>query len=73
VAITVIDELHAKPGRRDELRGVLESLIATQGPGQDGFLRSTARADEQLDPAQAMRVRSSSTTSLTATAMAPVS
>jgi len=41
VAITVIVELHAKPGRRDELRGVLESLIATQGPGQDGFLGST--------------------------------
>ena len=41
MAITVIVELHAKPGRRDELRGVLESLIATQGPGQDGFLGST--------------------------------
>jgi len=41
VAITVIVELHAKPGRRDELRGVLECLIATQGPGQDGFLGST--------------------------------
>jgi hypothetical protein len=41
VAITVIVELHAKPGRRDELRGVLESLIATQGPGQDGFQGST--------------------------------
>ena len=41
MAITVIVELHAKPGRRDELGGVLESLIATQGPGQDGFLGST--------------------------------
>jgi quinol monooxygenase YgiN len=41
MAITVIVELHAKPGRRDELKGVLESLIATQGPDQDGFLGST--------------------------------
>jgi quinol monooxygenase YgiN len=41
VAIKVIVELQAKPGRRDELKGVLESLIAAQGPGQDGFLGST--------------------------------
>ena len=41
MAIKVIVELQAKPGRRDELKGVLESLIAAQGPGQDGFLGST--------------------------------
>jgi quinol monooxygenase YgiN len=41
MAIKVIVELQAKPGRRDELNRVLESLIATQGPGQDGFLGST--------------------------------
>jgi quinol monooxygenase YgiN len=41
VAIKVIVELQAKPGRRDELKSVLESLIAAQGPGQDGFLGST--------------------------------
>ncbi len=41
MAIKVIVELQAKPGRRDELKRVLESLIATQGPGQDGFLGST--------------------------------
>jgi quinol monooxygenase YgiN len=41
VAIKVIVELQAKPGRRDELKCVIESLIATQGPGQDGFLDST--------------------------------
>jgi quinol monooxygenase YgiN len=41
VAIKVIIELQAKPGLRDELQGVLESLIAAQGPGQDGFLGST--------------------------------
>jgi quinol monooxygenase YgiN len=41
VAIKVIVELHAKHGRRDDLKRELESLIATQGPGQDGFLGST--------------------------------
>jgi quinol monooxygenase YgiN len=41
VAIKVIVELQAKPGLRDELKDVLESLIAAQGPGQDGFLGST--------------------------------
>ena len=41
VAIKVIVELQAKRGRRDELQRVLESLIATSGPGQDGFLGST--------------------------------
>ena len=38
MAIKVIVELQAKPGRRDDLRRVLESLIATSAPGQDGFL-----------------------------------
>jgi quinol monooxygenase YgiN len=41
MAIKVIVELQAKSGRRDELKHVLESLITTQGPGQDGFLGST--------------------------------
>jgi quinol monooxygenase YgiN len=41
VAIKVIVELHAKPGRRDELTHALKSLIATHGLGQDGFLGST--------------------------------
>jgi quinol monooxygenase YgiN len=41
MAIKVIVELQAKPGRRDELKHVLESLIATQGPDQNGFLGST--------------------------------
>ena len=39
--IKVIVELRAKPGRRTELKSVLESMIATQGPGQHGFLGST--------------------------------
>jgi len=41
VAIKVIVELQAKPGRRDKLQRLLESLIATQGPGRHGFLGST--------------------------------
>jgi quinol monooxygenase YgiN len=41
MAIKVIVELQAKPGRRDELKRALESLIATSVPGQDGFLGST--------------------------------
>jgi quinol monooxygenase YgiN len=41
MAIKVIVELHAAPGRRDELKDLLESLIAAQGPSQRGFLGST--------------------------------
>jgi quinol monooxygenase YgiN len=41
MAIKVIVELQAKPGRRDELRSLLESLIASAAPGQLGFLGST--------------------------------
>ena len=39
--IKVIVELKAAPGRRDELKSLLESLVATQGPEQRGFLGST--------------------------------
>jgi quinol monooxygenase YgiN len=41
MAIRVIVELQAKTGRRNELKGLLESMIATQGPSQRGFLGST--------------------------------
>jgi quinol monooxygenase YgiN len=41
MAIKVIVELKAKPGHRDALKRLLESLIATQGQGQHGFLGST--------------------------------
>jgi quinol monooxygenase YgiN len=41
VAIKVIVELKAQPGRRAELTGLLESLVARQGPSQRGFLGST--------------------------------
>ena len=38
--IKVIVELQAKPGRRDELKSLLESVAATLGPGEPGFLGS---------------------------------
>jgi quinol monooxygenase YgiN len=41
VAIKVIVELQAKPGRRDELKRLLESIVATEGPSQSGFLTSS--------------------------------
>jgi len=40
-AITVIVELHAKPGKRVELENLLESVATKYGPGQPGFLDST--------------------------------
>jgi len=41
VAIKVIVELHAKPGRREELKRLIERIVAEQGPSQSGFLGST--------------------------------
>ena len=41
MAIKVIVELQAKPGKRAELKSLLESIVAKQGPGQPGFLGST--------------------------------
>jgi quinol monooxygenase YgiN len=38
--IKVIVELQAKPGRRAELKSLLESVAAKYGPGQPGFLGS---------------------------------
>jgi quinol monooxygenase YgiN len=34
----VIVELEAKPGWRDELRSLIESVVATQGPSMRGYL-----------------------------------
>jgi quinol monooxygenase YgiN len=39
--IKVIVELQAKPGRRNELKHLLDRLIAAQGPTQPGFLGSS--------------------------------
>jgi quinol monooxygenase YgiN len=41
VAIRVIVELQAKPGRRAELERLLESMVAEHGPSQHGFLGSS--------------------------------
>ena len=41
MAIKVIVELQAKPGRRAELEGLLEHLVAKHGPGLRGFRGST--------------------------------
>jgi quinol monooxygenase YgiN len=41
VAIKVIVELEARPGRRAELEGLLESLVREHGPSQGGFQGST--------------------------------
>src|SRR5512146_1491771 len=41
VAIKVIVDLQAKPGKRVELKSLLERVGAKYGPGQPGFLGST--------------------------------
>jgi quinol monooxygenase YgiN len=41
VVIKVIVELQARPGKRAELESLLESIVASQGPTQRGFLGST--------------------------------
>ena len=40
-SIKVIVELHAKPGRRTELRNLLECVVGEYGWGRPGFLGST--------------------------------
>lgn len=44
MAIKVIVELQAKPGKRTELKTLLESVAATLGPVEPGFLGSTTYA-----------------------------
>jgi len=41
VPIRVIVELRAKPGRRDELKGLIERIVARHGPSASGFPGST--------------------------------
>jgi len=41
MAIKVIIELQAHPGKRDELKAFIDNLVATHGPGGPGFIRST--------------------------------
>ena len=40
MAIKVIVELHSKPGKRAELKHLLESVAVTLGPDEPGFLGS---------------------------------
>ena len=47
MAITVIIELQAMPGGRDELERLLESIVANEGSSQPGFVGS--RRYEVLD------------------------
>jgi quinol monooxygenase YgiN len=41
VAIKVIVELQANPGKRTEVKDLLESVVAKLGPSSSGFLGST--------------------------------
>ena len=41
MTIKVIVELQAKPGKRAELKSLIEGIVSKQGPGQRGFLGST--------------------------------
>lgn len=41
MAIKVIVELQAKPSKRAELKNLLESVAAREGPGTSGYLGST--------------------------------
>src|SRR5262245_54375926 len=41
MAIKVIVELQAKPGKRAEVKNLLESVAAKLGPGAPGFLGTT--------------------------------
>lgn len=41
MAIKVIVELQAKPGKQVELKNLLESVVASLGPDEPGFLGST--------------------------------
>ena len=52
MAVKVIVELQAKPGRRAELISLLESTVAELGPSQRGFLGS--RRYEVLDDPDAL-------------------
>ena len=40
MAIKVIVELQAKPGKRSELKNLLESVATRLGPGEPGYLGS---------------------------------
>lgn len=41
MTIKVIVELQGKPGARDQLAAMLDSIVAREGPAQRGYLGST--------------------------------
>ena len=45
MAIKVIVELQARPGKRAELKSLLESVVETLAPGEPGFPGSTRYAE----------------------------
>ena len=55
MAIKVVVEFQAKPGKRAELRSLLGSIAATHGPEAPGFLGSTVY--EALDSAEGLAPR----------------
>lgn len=49
MAIKVIVELQAKPGRRDELVALIDAIVARHGTAEKGF-RGSARYEVPDDP-----------------------
>jgi quinol monooxygenase YgiN len=71
VAIKVIVELQARPGKRDELTSLLESVAAKSGPGAPGFLGST-RYEVLEDPDALVEIADWESAEAQATAMQAV-
>jgi heme-degrading monooxygenase HmoA len=64
----VIVELQARPGRRDELASLLESVAAKHGPSAPGFLGST-RYEVLEDPDALVEIADWETAEARTTAM----
>lgn len=70
-AIKVIVEFQAKPGKRAELKILLESVLAKYGPGQPGFLGS-ARYEVLNNPNMLIEVADWASADVRAAAMQEV-
>ena len=71
MAIKVIVELRARPGEREELRSLLESVAAKSGPSAPGFLGST-RYEVLEDPDALVEIADWETAEAQTTAMQAV-
>ena len=71
MAIKVIVELQARPGKREELRGLLEGVAAKSGPGAPGFL-GTTRYEVLEDPDGLIEIADWESAEARATAMQAV-